>query len=109
MKLEGYIKTIAAGAVKFNFAPAYQIEFIVAASDGAVGIYEDKLSAGSALVDWATLFKEDHDGAQSGNQIKKDIGQDTPVATTELARQDVINTVTSAVNNAINIFNLNLP
>jgi hypothetical protein len=110
MKLEGYIKTIAAGAVKFNFAPAYQIEFIVAASDGAVGIYEDKLSAGSAIVDWATLFKEDHFGARSGNQIKKDIGQDTPVATTERkAEQDVINTVTSAVNNATKIFNLDLP
>ena len=79
MQLEGYIMSIAAGAAKFEFAPQFQIEFVVAASNGTVGIYEDKLSAGSAVVDWSTLFKQGHFGAKSGYQIKKEINQDTPV------------------------------
>jgi hypothetical protein len=100
MKLEGYIKSVTAGAKKFEFAPMFQIDFIVAASDGTVGIYEDKLDAGSQTVDWMTLFKEGQFGAKSGYQIKKDIvtyngsngakntGQDTPQFNTPPSHPD---------------------
>lgn len=74
MKLEGYIASIAAGAQKFQQAPKFEIAFIVAASDGAVGIYNDTLTTGSKITDWMTLFKEDHFGAQSGTDIRKKVG-----------------------------------
>lgn len=70
MKLEGYIKSIAAGNQKFDFAPEFEIQFIVAASDGTVGIYEDTLDAGSQTISWMTLFKEHHFGALNGGQIR---------------------------------------
>lgn len=76
MKLEGYIKSINAGAIKFEHAPAFEIEFVVAASDGTVGIYSDKLTAGSKIVDWMTLFKEEQFGAKSGTQIRRQIEWD---------------------------------
>lgn len=75
MKLEGYIKSIKAGAERFQYAPEFMIEFVIAASDGNIGIYSDNLIAGSKITDWMTLFKENHFGAKSGAQIRKEIGQ----------------------------------
>jgi hypothetical protein len=79
MKLEGYMKSIAAGAAKFEFAPTFEIQFVVAASDGTVGIYGDEVVGGSVIVDWMTLFKNGHFGAKSGYQIRTDISKPTYV------------------------------
>ena len=70
MQLEGYIKSIRAGAVKFEFAPAFEIEYVIAQSDGNVGIYGDTLIAGSQIVDWMTLFNDEQFGAKSGTQMR---------------------------------------
>ena len=75
MQLEGYIKSIAAGGTKFNFAPQFSIEFVIAQSDGSKGIFGDNLSSGSKITDWMTLFRKDDFGAKNGAQIRKDILQ----------------------------------
>jgi hypothetical protein len=56
---EGYLKTIDAGAQKFNYAPEYSFEVILAASTltGKIGIYEDTLGGGSGAVSWMSMFK----------------------------------------------------
>lgn len=63
---EGYIKNIAAGAVKFNFAPEFEFEFVNASSylNGAVGIYEDTLVSGSQLMNWNDQLKKYSYGQQ---------------------------------------------
>jgi len=72
MELEGYIKSIAAGSKKFEFAPQFEIQFIIASSKGSVGIYDDKLRAGSKITDWMTLFKDGQFGAKSGSSYRAD-------------------------------------
>jgi len=64
--LEGYIKNIAAGAIKFNFSPEFQFDFIVAKSylTGAVGIYDDVLVPGSQLMNWNDQLKKNNYGQQ---------------------------------------------
>lgn len=85
MQLEGYIKSIRAGAVKFEFAPAFEIEYVIAQSDGNVGIYGDNLIAGSQIVDWMTLFNDEQFGAKSGTQMRSAIN-----AADQKAEQDKI-------------------
>jgi hypothetical protein len=70
MQLDGYIKNIAAGARKFEFAPEFTFEFIPASSKmtGSVGIYEDQMDEGSEIMSWMDLF----DKNAFGNQIVKD-------------------------------------
>jgi|GEM_PF-3074247 len=64
--LEGYIKNITAGAMKFNFAPEFQFDFIVAASylTGSVGIYDEDLVVGSQLMNWNDQLKKNNYGQQ---------------------------------------------
>jgi hypothetical protein len=56
---EGYLKSIDAGAQKFNYAPEYSFDVILAASalTGKVGIYEDTLVGGSGITSWMSMFK----------------------------------------------------
>ena len=61
MILNGYIKNIAAGATKFNFAPEFQFEFVVASSylnKNTTGIYDDVLVDGSKLESWNDQLKK---------------------------------------------------
>jgi hypothetical protein len=57
--LDGYILNISAGAVKFDFAPDFQFEFLPAQSrmNANVGIYEDQMDYGSDLASWMDIFK----------------------------------------------------
>jgi hypothetical protein len=92
MQLEGYIKSIAAGAQKFEFAPAFEIQFIVASSavSSGIGIYQDDLDPGSQVVSWMSIFKDGYLGAKSGYQIKEAIGQSTPGYYINAAGESVI-------------------
>jgi len=88
MKLEGYIGSINAGAERHQQAPQFQIEFIIASSDGSVGIYDDRLDAGSKITDWMRLFQKDFLGAQRGDQIRNTIDLENkylPSATFDLS------------------------
>lgn len=111
MKLEGYIKSIAAGATKFEFAPAFEIQFVVAAANGTVGIYEDTLVAGSQIKSWMTLFKVNQFGATSGIKIHSDIAkadaaQRAPTIAADTAAGIISETVINPLNDTIgNIFN----
>ena len=62
LAFEGYIKNIEAGARKFQFAPDFQFEFVVAGSKdtGSVGIYRDDVVQGSRIMSWMDVFKKDH-------------------------------------------------
>lgn len=73
MRMEGYIKSIAAGGTKFNFAPKFELNFVIAQSDGSTGIFGNDLSSGSKIVDWMTLFREHNFGAKNGVQIRNRI------------------------------------
>lgn len=91
MKLEGYIGSISAGVVRHEQAPQFKIDFIIAASDGTVGIYDDRLDSGSQITDWMTLFQEDYLGAQRGDEIRAAITeeQQAPVRTGNLILETV--------------------
>lgn len=78
MKLEGYIKSVAAGATRFEQAPRFELGFIIASSDGTVGIYDDRLDAGSQITDWMRLFREDFLGSTRGDQIRAEINAESP-------------------------------
>ena len=56
---EGYLQSVAAGAVRHEFIPSFEFNVVLASSvmTGNIGIYEDTLSTGSAIYDWMTLFK----------------------------------------------------
>lgn len=71
MKLEGYIKSIKAGGKKFDFAPRFELNFIIAQSDPKIGIYGDNLVGGSELADWMEVFKSW--GVESGTEIRQRI------------------------------------
>ena len=62
LAFEGYVKNIEAGARKFQFAPDFQFEFVVAGSKdtGNIGIYSDDIIQGSKIMSWMDLFKKDH-------------------------------------------------
>ena len=62
MAFEGYIKNIQAGAKKFQFAPDFQFEFVIAGSKdtGAIGIYKDDIVQGSKIMSWMDVFKQNH-------------------------------------------------
>lgn len=62
LAFEGYIKNIEAGAEKFQFAPDFQFEFVVAGSKdtGSIGIYKDDVVQGSKIMSWMDVFKKDH-------------------------------------------------
>jgi len=66
MLLEGYVTSIAAGATKFNFAPEFQFNFIVAQSydTAKIGIWSDELEIGSQLSSWMDQFKNKGFGQQ---------------------------------------------
>jgi hypothetical protein len=69
MVFEGYIKSIPAGSIKFEFAPKFQFEFVIAQSNGQIGIYKDDLVLGSTILSWMDAFKKDHWGAMSGTEL----------------------------------------
>lgn len=60
-KLEGYVKSMSAGAKRFEQAPRFQFEFLIAASklaDGSnVGIWSDTAVQGDILKSWMDIFK----------------------------------------------------
>lgn len=60
MQMDGYIKSISAGATQFNFAPEFNFQFVPASSKltGSIGIYEDTLDAGSELSSWMDMFSK---------------------------------------------------
>lgn len=62
MGYQGYIKSIAAGATKFQFAPEFEFEFVIASSidTGEVGIYRDDLTQGSRIMSWMQIFNVSH-------------------------------------------------
>lgn len=57
---EGYIKTVAGGATRFEFAKDYEIEFILVSSEqsGGTGIFEDTSVRGSRLLPWLDIFEK---------------------------------------------------
>jgi hypothetical protein len=59
MVFDGYIKNIASGAEKFNFAPEFRFDFVVAQAylNGNTGLYDDALNAGSQLSSISSLIK----------------------------------------------------
>lgn len=62
--VEGYIKSIAAGASRFEFAKDYEFEFEIAYStqNGTVGIFEDSRARGQKILSWMDVFKKHHFG-----------------------------------------------
>jgi hypothetical protein len=59
IQMDGYIKMISSGAVRFNFAPNFNFEFIPVSSkvSGSLGIYEDAMEDGSEIMAWMDIFK----------------------------------------------------
>lgn len=60
LAFQGYIKRIAAGATRFEFAPQFEFDFIIASSvdTGQVGIYKDDLTQGTQIMSWMELFNK---------------------------------------------------
>lgn len=60
-KLEGYIKSMPAGGQRFNQAPAFQFEFLIAESElsqsANIGIWSDTAVQGNQILPWITIFK----------------------------------------------------
>jgi hypothetical protein len=77
MAFQGYIRNIQAGATKFQFAPRFQFEFVIAASTdtGQVGIYRDDLDAGSAISGWMESFNAYKSTWQAGQPSTPSTGQ----------------------------------
>jgi len=75
----GYIKNIAAGATKFEFAPQFKFDFVIASSvdTGQVGIYSDTLDLGTQIMSWMDLFKKYHFSWKAG-QPMLDSGKVSP-------------------------------
>ena len=87
---EGYIKTISAGAMKFNYAPEF--EFVIAASylTGKTGIYNDTLVSGSNITSWNDQLKKYGYGQQkfvsnSGSRSAPSRSNNTPAARPQLS------------------------
>lgn len=59
LRLEGYVKTIQAGAEHHNQAPPFEFEFVAAHShfSGSVGIYSDDRSEGTEILPWIDIFE----------------------------------------------------
>jgi hypothetical protein len=58
--VEGYIKSIQAGASRFEYAKEYEFNFTVAytLANGAVGIFEDSAARGQKILSWMDVFKK---------------------------------------------------
>lgn len=58
--LEGYIKTVDAGAERFDYAPTRQFEFTIAESVQSknIGIWNDEAVQGSTLASWMDIFSQ---------------------------------------------------
>jgi len=57
---QGYLNNFDAGAMKFNYAPEFSFDVILATSvlTGDIGIYSDVSNTGSQTVGWMSMFKE---------------------------------------------------
>lgn len=95
---EGYIKNISAGALKFNFAPEFQFDFIVAQAylGNNVGIYDDTLDTGSQLMDWTSQLNTYGFGQQSSFPVTKTKSSNSSPSTSA----SKVNTRSTAVNNS---------
>jgi len=82
MGFQGYIKNIAAGGTRFQFAPKFQFEFVVASSTdtGQVGIYKDDLDAGTAISGWMELFNANKTNWQAGQPSNPNQGNNSPLS-----------------------------
>jgi len=59
-RLEGYVKSMKAGAERFQQAPAFQFDFVVAESlqGPNLGIWNDHAVLGSQIASWAQIFRK---------------------------------------------------
>lgn len=63
-KLEGYVKAFKAGAQRFDPAPSFEFEYLIAESQGPsqdqpnVGIWSDTAVAGDDIRPWADIFRD---------------------------------------------------
>lgn len=60
--LQGYIKSMPAGAKRFDPAPQYKFDFIVAAASNNATIYNDTLVQGNQLKSWMEVFQNNFSG-----------------------------------------------
>lgn len=87
LAFEGYIKNIRAGAKKFEFAPSFEFEFVVAGSKdtGSVGIYQDDVVQGNRILSWLDVFKQNHfsGSARQPTDPNSASAQETPTVSPE--------------------------
>lgn len=84
--VDGYIKSMPAGAKHHDPAPEFKFEFIISQSQyvpATTGIYEDHLVVGSQLLSWMDVFEKNRfrDGSSSPNQETKPWWSDAPAWT----------------------------
>lgn len=87
-RLEGYVKSMPAGAKHFEYAPQFTFEFLIAESQGPrqgdpnVGIWKDIAVAGDEIKPWIDIF-------QSGKRRTRGFEKNTGNALSEKIIDDV--------------------